>query len=216
MKNIVGFILSYVFVALIIFLAKIFEKKGKEASRKFIHIMLSNWWFIAMYFFDNVIWASIVPFTFIIINYVSYKKNIISVMERNNQEKDGLGTVYYAISLFLIAIFTFGIINNPAVGLCAILIMGYGDGLAAVIGKKLKSKSFKIGNSTKTIAGSTVMLFISFAIVAIFFASIGITFWWIKSLVIAIIVTIIEAVGIKGTDNIFVPVLACLLISTMV
>ena len=51
MKNIIGIVLSYVFIAIIIVAAKFFEKAGKEASRKFIHIMLSNWWFLAMYFF---------------------------------------------------------------------------------------------------------------------------------------------------------------------
>ena len=74
MKNIIGIVLSYVFIAIIIVAAKFFEKAGKEASRKFIHIMLSNWWFLAMYFFDNVIWASIVPLSFVIINYISTKK----------------------------------------------------------------------------------------------------------------------------------------------
>lgn len=216
MKNVLGIILSYAFVALIIVIAKLFEKSGKEASRKFIHIMLSNWWFIAMYFFDNVIWASIVPFTFIIINYISYKKNIISVMERNEKEKDGLGTVYYAISLFLIAIITFGIINKPVVGLCSILIMGYGDGFAAIVGKKIKSKSYKIGNSTKTVAGSSTMFLISFIIVAIFLASIGTPFWFLKSLLLAISATIIEAIGIKGTDNLAVPLVSCLLLSAMI
>ena len=115
MKNIIGIVLSYVFIAIIIVAAKFFEKAGKEASRKFIHIMLSNWWFLAMYFFDNVIWASIVPLSFVIINYISYKKDLIKVMERDAKEKDGLGTVYYALSLFLISIFTFGIIKRPEI-----------------------------------------------------------------------------------------------------
>lgn len=100
MSNLIGIIASYAFIIVVIIVAKLFEKIGKEASRKFIHIALCNWWFIAMYFFTNAVWASIVPLSFVIINYISYKKNIISVMERDNQ--DGLGTVYYAISLFVL------------------------------------------------------------------------------------------------------------------
>ena len=216
MKNLAGIILSYVFIAIIIIAAKFFEKAGKEASRKFIHIMLSNWWFLAMYFFDNVIWASIVPLSFVVINYISYKKDLIKVMEREDSEKNGLGTVYYAISLFLISIFTFGIIKNPAVGLCAILIMGYGDGLAAIIGRSIKSMPYKIGKTKKTLAGSATMLFISFFIVAIFLASISSPMWLLKSILLAISVTVIEAVSIKGTDNITVPIFACLLLSVMI
>lgn len=215
MKNIIGIVLSYVFIAIIIVAAKFFEKAGKEASRKFIHIMLSNWWFLAMYFFDNVIWASIVPLSFVIINYISYKKDLIKVMERDAKEKDGLGTVYYALSLFLISIFTFGIIKRPEIGLCSILIMGYGDGLAAIIGRSIKSMPYKIGKTKKTIAGSATMLFISFFIVAIFLCSIQSPLWLLKSILLAVSVTILEAVSIKGTDNITVPIFACLLLTTM-
>ena len=206
MKNIIGIVLSYVFVG----------KKGKEASRKYIHIMLANWWIIAMIFFDNFIYASIVPLTFVAINYISYKKNLISVMERDEEDKDGLGTVYYALSLFLVAIFTFGIIKRPEIGLCSIFIMGYGDGLAAVIGKNVKSLSYKMGNSTKTLAGSLTMLFISFVICAIFLAFVNSNLWMLKAILAAISLTILEAVSIKGTDNITVPVYACLLLTTMI
>lgn len=216
MNNILGIVFSYVFIGVIIIVAKFFEKAGKEASRKFIHIMLANWWFLAMYFFDNVIYASIVPLSFVVINYISYKKNLISVMEREDDKKDGLGTVYYALSLFIIAIFTFGIIKRSEIGLCSILIMGYGDGLAAIIGSSIKSTSYKIGKTTKTLAGSSTMLFISFLIVAIFLASNSAEFWMLKSILLAISVTVLEAVSIKGTDNITVPVFACLLLTTMI
>ena len=136
-------------------------------------------------------------------------------MEREESEKDGLGTVYYAISLFLISIFTFGIIKRPEIGLCSILIMGYGDGLAAIIGRSVKSLPYKIGKTKKTIAGSATMFFISFFIVAIFLASISSPMWYLKAVLVAISVTVIEAVSIKGTDNITVPVFACLLLTVI-
>lgn len=153
MKNIIGIIVSYIFIIAVIILAKFFKKYGEEASRKFIHIVLSNWWFIAMYFYSNAFWASLVPISFVIINYISYKKNIISVMEREEQE--GLGTVYYAISLLIIVILTFGITQKTQIGLCSILIMGYGDGLASIIGKAIRSYEYKIGNTKKDISRNT-------------------------------------------------------------
>lgn len=213
MKNILGIIVSYIFIAIVIMLAKFFKKSGEEASRKFIHIMLSNWWFIAMYFFENAFWASLVPISFVIINYISYKKNLISVMER--EEQDGLGTVYYALSLLIIAIITFGITKRPEIGLCSILIMGYGDGLAAVIGKKIKSPEYKIGNTKKTLAGSFTMFIITFIIVAIYGYLGGANLWILKSIITAIILTIVEAVGIKGTDNLTLPLSACVLLLLM-
>ena len=53
MRNLFGLIISFVFIGIVIASAKIFEKAGKEASRKYIHIVLSNWWIIAMIFFDS-------------------------------------------------------------------------------------------------------------------------------------------------------------------
>lgn len=211
MINVIGLIVSYVFIGIIIVAAKFFEKAGKEASRKFIHIMLANWWLIAMFFFENAIWASIAPLSFVVINYISYKKDVISVMERDKQ--DGLGTVYYAIALLFMAIFTFGIIKRPEIGLCAIFIMGYGDGLAAVIGKSVNSYKYKIGNTEKSAAGSATMFFVTFVIIAIFLCSINSNLWLIKSIILSAMLTVIEAVSIKGTDNITVPVISSLLLT---
>ena len=66
MKNWIGILVSYLAIFLVIVIAKVFAKRGKEASRKFIHIALGNWWLIAMYFFDNVWFALFVPATFVL------------------------------------------------------------------------------------------------------------------------------------------------------
>lgn len=205
--NWLGIIISYLYIGIIIAGAKLFEKRGEEASRKFIHIMLGNWWFIAMYFFTNVWFAIFVPITFVIINYVSYKQDLIKVMERKNQ--DGLGTVYYAVSLFILAIVSFGIYQKPILGLIPNLIMAYGDGFAAVVGKCIKSKTYKVGETKKSIAGSITMFMISLIFITIFLKT-QYTFELWQTVLIGIImsgiVTIIEAISVKGIDNISVPV----------
>ncbi len=210
MRNIFGLIISVVYIGMVFLGGKLFEKSGKEASRKFIHIMLSNWWIIAMIFFDNVWCAALLPFLFIIINYVSYKYDIIKVMERDESEenKDSLGTVYYAFSLLVLAMTTFGVIKNPLIGLCGISVMGYGDGLAAVVGKGINSYKFKVFNNTKSVAGCLTMFLVSFMILTGFCVYANVSYWLIKSILIAILLTIVEAVSIKGTDNITVPLLA--------
>lgn len=209
MNNILGIVVSYLYIALVIVGAKIFEKRGEEVSRKFVHIMLGNWWIIAMYFFTNVLFAAFVPATFVIINYLSYKKNLIKVMERENQ--DGFGTVYYAIALFVMAIVSFGIFNNPALGLVPTLVMAYGDGLAAIIGKKIKSKKYKLGGTKKSFAGSLTMFLISTILVGahLYFAH-STAFWqtahWpLISVLIGFAITALEGVSGKGIDNISVP-----------
>lgn len=212
LKNIFGLISSIVFIAITLISSKMFGENNKEASRKYIHIMLSNWWIIAMVFFNNPIFACICPAIFVVVNFVSYKYNIIKTMERDGDEKDGLGTVYYAIALAVLAYLTFGPLNNPIIGLCGVIVMGYGDGMAAVVGKSIRSKSFKIGTTTKTLAGSLTMLIITFIIISGFFVYTNVAGWFFKSIIISLIITIIEAVSIKGTDNITVPLSTALLL----
>ena len=212
LKNVFGLIASMVFVAITLISSKMFEGNNKEASRKYIHIMLSNWWIIAMVFFDNPIFACVCPAIFIVVNFISYKYNIIKTMERDDDKKDGLGTVYYAIALTVLAYFTFGPLNNPIIGLCGIIVMGYGDGMAAVVGQSIKSKSFKIGTTTKTLAGSLTMLIITFIILSGFFVYTNVAWWFVKASILALIITVIEAVSIKGTDNITVPLSTALLL----
>lgn len=218
MNNVLGIIVSILFIGLIMFSARVFEKAGKEASRKFIHIMLSNWWIIAMVFFDNVFFACLMPALFIGINYASYKMNIIKVMEREEGEenKESLGTVYYAVSLFIMALVTFGPLKNPLIGLCGIAVMGYGDGLAAVIGQSVKSPKYQIRGNTKSLAGSTAMFVVTLIVMAGFFTYNMSSYVAIKSILIAILMTVIEAVSIKGTDNLTVPLLTSLLAFFMI
>lgn len=209
MNNLIGILVSYIYIALVIMGARIFEKKGKESSRKFIHIMLGNWWFIAMYYFTNVWFAAFVPATFIIINYMSYKKDIIKVMEREKQ--DGLGTVYYAISLLILVIVSFGIYDMPSLGLIPNLVMAYGDGLAGLLGKMIKSKKYKLSDSKKSVAGSITMFVISTILIGGYLAFWHSTAFWktphwqLVSALIGFAITAIEAVSVKGTDNVTVP-----------
>ena len=213
MSNLIGVIISVLFIVIVMAAASMFEKAGKEATRKFIHIMVSNWWIIAMIFFDNALYVAIVPALFVIVNYLSYKSNIIKVMERNEGEenKDSFGTVYYAISLLILSLVTFGPIKKPLIGLCGAIVMGYGDGLAAVIGQSVKSKEFKIGNSEKTLAGSSAMFIITLMIMIGFFYYVEANFWGLKAVIVAFIMTIVEAICPKGTDNLAVPILTSLL-----
>lgn len=214
MTNIIGVIISILFIGITLISAKLFEKVGKEASRKYIHIMLSNWWIIAMVFFDNVIVASLVPALFVFINYVSYKNGIIKIMERDagEENKDSMGTVFYALSLLILVLITFGLLGNPLIGLCGVAVMGYGDGLAAVIGQSIKSPEYRIKGYKKTVAGSITMFCVTLIIIMGFLKYNGVSYIGIKSILMAAVITVVEAVSIKGTDNITVPLITSLLV----
>ncbi|PKK86995.1 MAG: hypothetical protein CVV63_02615 [Tenericutes bacterium HGW-Tenericutes-8] len=208
--NILGLVLSYVLVFVIIGLSTILQKKGvlgDEGARKFIHIGVANWWVLAMFTFDNVWYAIIPPITFIILNYYSYKTNLIKSMERSGN--GNLGTVYFPISLLILVILTFGVTFEPLIGAIGILTLGYGDGLAAVIGSKFGKRKLIYG---KSVEGSLTMLAATFVVTFILLAfNFSIPISLAVALVLAISATMIELYTPKGLDNLTVPLLTSLI-----
>ena len=77
-----------------------------------------------------------------------------------------------------------------------------------MIGKLLKSKTYHIGETTKSIAGSITMFLVSMILIVIYFLYMGISFANTIQIgvIISVAVTIIEAVSTKGIDNISVPI----------
>lgn len=209
-----GYLISFFFVFVVIGMATVLQKKGilmEEGSRKMIHIGVSNWWILAMIFFDSPWEASVVPLCFVGINYVSYKKQLFSAMERDGQKED-LGTVYYAVSLFLLAIWTFWM-KRPEIGLLGILIMGYGDGFAAVVGKKFGRRKLP-WNKKKTVEGSGVVFFfgaiLTMIVLHLYYPQIsGLECVWI-TVIMGVLSFGVESVTPFGLDNLSLPILSSL------
>jgi len=207
LNNVLGIIVSIMFVFLIIAISSLLTKfnlLSNEGSRKFIHVGVSNWWIIAMIFFDNNIYAAIVHALFVIINYISYKKQVFKAMERDGSKND-LGTVYFALSLLILALITFKNAEFSYIGALGILIMGYGDGLAAIIGVKYGKHKFKVLGNEKSFEGSLAMFVFSFLVsisLLYIFNPVNITLF---SLIVAIVSTALEALSPYGLDNLTVP-----------
>lgn len=209
MQNWVGIAASFGFIFSVIFLARFMARFGKEASRKTVHILVCNWWFLAMAFFDQPLWAAIVPASFVVINALSYRYQIFQVMERAEGKGD-LGTVYYAVSLLILSLLTFGPGKNPLVGAAGILIMGYGDGLAAVVGKAFPRKPYRIFGAGKSLTGNLTMLVVSFAVLALLLVWQGIVPVLPVALGLSLLATLVEAVTPLGLDNLTVPLASAL------
>lgn len=209
MSNIVGIIISFLFTFSIIGISTIMTKQGilsGEGSRKFVHIGVSNWWIIAMIFFNNPFYAAIPPGCFVLLNYIAYRKSIFKVMEGERINKD-LGTVYFAVSLLILSLITFSSGSHPYIGGLGVLIMGYGDGFAAVFGTKYTKHSFKIWNNTKTLSGTCAMFVFSFLAAFIILKIYNPAFALPISVILAFAATIIEMFSPLGLDNLSVPLL---------
>ncbi len=216
--NIIGVIISIIFVVLVLVASEAIRKIGSfstEFTRKFVHIGVSHWWLIAMFLIDDIRYALIPPVIFVLLNYFSYKKDLIKSMERRTDSSD-LGTVYFPISLIILILLTWdgGFLGNDLkyLGALGILIMGYGDGFAAVIGKKYGQMKYKVLGKTRTIEGSIGMFFFSFVVSTIILGiMLGFELQIIQiSFIIAALATLVEAFTPNGFDNLTVPITSAL------
>ena len=217
-QNIEGEIISLLFILSVFIISIPFYKINAEYSRKVIHIMLGFFYFIALLYFTEWYFASFGPFAFIFVNYFSVKYRYIKLMLRNQKKlkKEGryndYGTVYYAISLTLITFYSWKT-SKPEIGLCPFLSMAFGDGFACVFGSGIKSKTFIIFESKKSLIGCFTMFFTCFLIYVIFFFYFNINKGIIKAFFMGIISMILEATSPYSTDNLTVPIVDLILMS---
>ena len=214
MRDLVGVAVSFLYFFGLLFMARLL-KSNLELSRKFVHILLGNWWLVVVYFFNSMWTAGIVPFAFIFINYASVKRNkkggLLSELERKN-EKKSYGIVLYPISMLLLVIISYTIIKQPYIGGIGLLALSYGDGSAALIGQKFNYKSFVVFGNKKTVSGSVGMFLATFFSTLIFMMIVQIDLPFhivIPALItVAVISTLLEACTPFGFDNITVPLSA--------
>lgn len=209
--NWIGLAVSFGFVFAVLGIAQVLlDRKLVSAtvSRKIVHISVAHWWFLAMAFFSRWEFAIVGPVVFIVLNYASYRKKIFTAMEAASG--GNLGTVFFPIALLAAVVASWaGPLPKWVAGM-GILIMGWGDGLAALLGENLASRHFTIFGSTKSILGTVAMFAASLAVVSVFVLALGpgpTPQAWIAIGSTALVATAIELVTPWGVDNLTVPLL---------
>ncbi len=195
-------ILVYIFsVFLISIIYKRFNEDNKEALRKIIHIGIGPLIPIAQYL--KIDQNSALTFTGIIsiLIFLNYLYKLFPSIE--DVDRKSFGTLFYCLSLFFL-IFLFWE-KDPYSLVAGFFIMTFGDGLAGLIGKNFKSKSWLFLNQKKSLFGTITMFLTSFIVVS----SVGYiqqNNFNINFLMIAFIATALEQFSVIGIDNFIVPI----------
>ncbi|KJH69742.1 diacylglycerol/polyprenol kinase family protein [Aliterella atlantica] len=183
-----------------------FSKSGNsEAVRKVVHIGTGNiillaWW---LHIPASVsIGASIVAS---IVTLLSYRFPILPGI--NSVGRKSLGTFFYAVSIGLLVAW-FWTIEQPQYAVLGILVMTWGDGLAALVGQKLGKHPYKIWGAQKSWEGSSAMAIVSYIVSSLVFLGVQGNIWqtWVVSVPIALAATTLEAYSLYGIDNLTVPI----------
>jgi len=183
---------------------KRYVANDSEVLRKVVHIGTGNvillaWW---LHIPASVgISASILASA---TTLLSYKLPILPGI--NSVGRQSLGTFFYSLSIgLLIAWFWFREQQHYAV--LGVLVMTWGDGLAALIGKRFGQHHYEIWGMQKSWEGSLTMALVTYIVSSLILLAVQGNVWqtWVVSFVVAAFATGLEAVSIFGIDNLTVP-----------
>ena len=175
-----------------------------EILRKVVHIGTGNvillaWWL------DIPAWvgisASILAST---VALLSYKFPILPNI--NSIGRKSLGTFFYAVSIGLL-IAWFWTIQQPHYAVLGILVMTWGDGLAALIGQRFGTHPYTLWGMKKSWEGTLTMAIVSYIVSSLIFLGVQGNVWqtWVVAIAVALVASSLEAFSKFGIDNLTVP-----------
>lgn len=206
LKIILGYILTFGWVFLVLGLTLVWKRKrnlSDEASRKIVHVCVAFAW-IPMVLCFGTRWHLAVPTAaFIVLNAISYRRDLFAAMERSDESKKSLGTVYYAVSMTVMAVWTVLMpACLPAYG-AGLFCMALGDGLAPVFGSVKEGNRPLFGG--RTLYGSLTVFLAGGCVLAAFNALFAMGLSFGEILVTALAAVALELVGARGYDNLTLP-----------
>lgn len=182
-----------------------------EFARKYVHIgcaTFAAFWplFLSR---NQIVFMSL---AFVVVLVAVKQLNIFGSLR--GIKRTTYGELWYALGIGVCAV----LFANDAIYAIAVLHVALADGFAAVVGVGLgkRAKNFKFKGSTKSLEGTMTFITISFVLNAVYWVGFaGHQFDIdrpiivpIYSLVSALILSVIEIVSPKGSDNVIVPVSA--------
>lgn len=177
--------------------------RGSEAVRKVVHIGTGN--VIALAWWLNIpawigIGASVLASG---LTLLSYWQPVLPVIDSVGRRS--FGTVFYSLSIgVLIAVFW--PLGQPEYAALGVLVMAWGDGMAALVGQRFGAHPYEILGMKKSWEGSAAMALASGIVsLAVLWAAQGNGAIWPVAVAVALLATALEAVSTLGIDNLTVP-----------
>lgn len=196
-------ILIYSLVYLLLFLLTDFMhlKQGYSAefTRKIVHIVSGITSLTFPFYLENVIQVIILCGGFIGILMISEKMNWFPSI--TGVKRKSWGSWLFPLAI-ITCFFCMNYFDREAFFFVPMAILTVSDTMANLVGKKLPFGRFKIRSHQKTLTGS-LAFFVS-SMVVLFIASSG--FSITDKLIIVTAITFVEAISMKGIDNISIPI----------
>ena len=173
----------------------------RELSRKIVHIgtgpVLPLAWVLQVPASIAVPCAVVVT----LIAFINHRWNLLPAVE--DVGRNSYGTVAYGFAICLLLILFWA--DNPAAACAGVLVMAFGDGLAGLIGRAVRSPNWTLLDQRKSIIGTTTMAITS---AVVLFALVLVTQSPLNPLRLLAVCSLavgLEQMSVWGIDNLSVP-----------
>jgi phytol kinase len=206
--------LAAVFVVflILVFAEYLSRYKGvhSELTRKLVHILVGI--FVAFWpFFLSWRQIQLLSVMFVIVVALSIRLNIfrsIHAVSRN-----ALGELLFGLIVGILAL----IVDSEWIFAAAMLHLSLADGLAAIVGLLYgEGNTYKVLGHTKSMAGSIAFFFTSVLIMIAYAIFSDASYGAMTLIGLPIMATIAENFSIKGTDNLVIPMMVALVLTSAI
>jgi dolichol kinase len=204
-------VIEIVYTFIIVFAMDFAVKKGlsQDISRKIVHMWAGG--LVMFWFFYTTQWGKyifmVTPFIWVLLLiFTAFTKDskdptVKSMTRTGNPKELLLGVMFFPLMLIVMTFLAY----RSFAGVAAIAAVGFGDGIAPIIGKYLGKHKYKLIGREKTLEGSISVFVMTFiASLVLGYAFFGILYL-IGSLIAAGIAVVLEAVSPRDVDNIIIP-----------
>lgn len=198
--------LVFIYLGLLVTIAELLSRlirDDPEITRKVVHIGSGNviilaWWLKIST--QVIVSAAVIAAAIALISY--FTPILPSI---NSVGRKSLGTLFYAVSIGVLAACFWD--NYPQYTAIGILVMAWGDGMAAIIGQRFGKHTYQVWEIAKSWEGSLTMTATSYLVTGLILWLTQGSSWqtWFTAFLVAIVATALEAVSKFGIDNLTVP-----------
>lgn len=179
-------------------------------TRKLVHIGVSHWWLLYLAFKPSPWVGYLGSSAFILINWIAYRRHLFKALE-DPASKRSLGTIYFPLALLaLVALVDHGVLKAWEAGV-GVMIMGWGDGMAALVGQSLGKRHFVVFGQSKSIPGTLALALFAAAVTLGFSLAFnpgtGLGTLTVRCVGMALFAGLVELATPRGLDNLSLPII---------
>lgn len=182
------------------------QRKPTEFQRKFVHIMVGCFaatWPLYLH------WWQIQLLSLLAVGIVLLSKQLMIFRSIFGVKRHTWGELFFAAVIGILALIT----HDPAVFALAMLQMSIADGFAALIGIHFgKSTQYKVFGNIKSVVGTLAFFAISAGLL-LAYSHFATPLTLTHIVLLALGVSALENLGVRGFDNLFVPIVIALALS---